>query len=250
MPLLAGLIIALQVICGIHVVRTGRPLYWIFIIVVAPLLGSIIYILSQMLPDMSSSPAARRLKEQAIDTIDPERRLRMLTDRFDTADTADTRKALAEEYMRHGRHAEAVPILEGALGGVHATDPILLQTLARAHFARGDFVQATQTLERIKASNPNYESADAHLLYARGLEGEGRLAEARAEYEAVARYFPGVEAKCHYAQFLDKQGELSTAQTLYGDVVRSLDKAGRHFKRDQREWYDLAKRNLTVPPGK
>jgi len=31
---------------------------------------------------------------------------------------------------------------------------------------------------------------------------------------------------------------------LFQEVIRAVDKAGGPFKRSQREWYDIAKRNL------
>ena len=41
-------------------------------------------------------------------------------------------------------------------------------------------------LDDLRTANPDWQSGDAHLLYARALEGEGREAEALSEYQAVA----------------------------------------------------------------
>jgi hypothetical protein len=70
------------------------------------------------------------------------------------------------------------------------------------------------------------------------------VAEAKSEYEALVRYFPGAEARCRYALMLQGQGEAAAACAVFQEVVRALDKAGRRFIRDQREWYDLAKQQL------
>jgi hypothetical protein len=60
----------------------------------------------------------------------------------------------------------------------------------------------------------------------------------------VSRYFAGAEARCRYALLLRRAGHAEQARRLFEEVVRAVDKAGKPFKRDQREWYDIAKHNL------
>jgi hypothetical protein len=244
MPVLIVLEIGLQLLCAVHVIRTRRPYYWIFIIMGFPLLGSLAYAIAELLPDLMHSPQARNVASGAAKLIDPDRDYRALVEQLDTADTADNRRALAEECLRRGEAERAVLLYEASLTGAHKDDPTLMFGLARALFARGEFVACSKTLEALKAANPRFESADAHLLYARSLESQGRVAEARSEYDALVRYFPGAEARCRYALMLQQQGDTAGARRLFQEVVRALDKAGRRFIRDQREWYDLAKQHL------
>ena len=237
-------ILGFVILCAVHVVKTRRPLYWVFIILVIPGLGSLVYFIAEMLPDLLHSREARQAVHGARKAMDPERDYRALADAFDTVDTIANRRALAEECLRLGKTAQAITLYEGALTGIHKTDPVLMHALARAHFAAGDFAASTRTLENLRAANPKFESADAHLLYARSLEGEGRRAEALPEYEAVSGYFAGAEARCRYALLLQQNGETERARKLFEEVIRAVDKAGGPFKRSQREWYDIAKRNL------
>ena len=50
MPILALLLIACQVFCGLHVVRSGQERYWLYLIIALPGLGCLIYALGIMLP--------------------------------------------------------------------------------------------------------------------------------------------------------------------------------------------------------
>ena len=43
--------ILLQIVLAVHVVRTRRPFIWIFIILIFPLLGSVIYIIAELIPE-------------------------------------------------------------------------------------------------------------------------------------------------------------------------------------------------------
>lgn len=241
--LLGGLVLAWQVACGIHVVRTGRQLYWLWIIIIAPFLGSLIYTLVEMGPEIMRSRQAAVASEKARDIIDPDRRLRALMDELDTVETAQNKHAVAEEYMRRNEPQKALPLLQSAASGLYSDDPMILMTLAQAQFGCGRFQEATATLEHLKEKNPKFENADGHLLFARSLEAQGRSDEAGAEYAAVANYYPGAEARVRYGLFLQQQGDHNQAKRVFQEVVRSLDKAGKVFIRDQREWYDIAKRH-------
>jgi len=237
-------ILGFDILCAVHAVKTRRPLYWVFIILAIPVLGGLVYFISEMLPDLLHSREAKRAVHGARKAMDPERDYRALAEQFDTADTVANRQALAEECLRLGKTEQVITLYQGALAGIHKTDPVIMHALARAYFAAGDFVGCTRTLEALRAANPKFESAEAHLLYARSLESQGRHDEALHEYEAVSRYFAGAEARCRYALLLQQSGESERARRLFEEVVRAVDKAGGPFKRSQREWYDIAKRNL------
>ena len=43
--------IILQIVLAVHVVRTHRPFVWIFLILIFPLLGSVIYIIAELIPE-------------------------------------------------------------------------------------------------------------------------------------------------------------------------------------------------------
>lgn len=230
-------IIGLQLLCGLHVIKTGRSLTWLFIIIMAPLIGCLIYFIAEMLPEMQRRRAAEK-------PVDPNRALREALERLDGSDTVDNRRAVAEEYLRLDDGYSALDLYKSCLTGVHQDDPTLLYGLARAEFAVKNFAAVVEALDRLRAANPDYQSPDAHLLYARALDEQARWDEARQEYEALAGYYPGAEAKCRYAMMLKKTGDFGRARILFAEVVKALDRAGRSYIRDQRDWYDLARSNL------
>jgi hypothetical protein len=244
MPIIAVAGYLVQLALILHVVRSGRSYYWIYILLLAPGLGGLAYFIAEILPEMLGTRGARQAMVNAKRTFDPEGAYRALAEDLDTADTVENRRRLAEECLRLGKVQQAVTLYKTALTGIHKDDANLMHGLARSYFAAGDFANCAQTLEALKAANPRYESADAHLLYARALEGQGRRDEALHEYEAVSRYFAGAEARCRYALLLRQTGHAQQAKQLFQEVVRAVDKAGGPFKRAQREWYDIAKQNL------
>jgi hypothetical protein len=244
MPVLGGLLLLIQIAVAVHAVRTGRPLYWVFIIMIAPLLGCLVYFFAEVMPEMAASRTARRTAGEVTRLIDPDRELRRLTYALEVADTIDNKRLLAEEHIRRGDFAAALPLYRRALQGIHAHDPALMLGLARALFGNGEFSEARQTLDDLKEHNPRFESAAGHLLYARCLEGEGRTQEALCEYAAVGQYFAGEEARCRYALMLQKTGAAAQAHELFRAIVSSSERGPKHYLRSQREWLEVARRNL------
>src|SRR4029077_20436040 len=90
---------------------------------------------------------------------------------------------------------------------------------ARAEFGLGRFHDSIATLEELRHKWPDYESAAAHLLYARALEEGVRLEEAADEYAAVSNYYPGAEARVRYGLLLRKIGRDTEAETLLTELL-------------------------------
>jgi hypothetical protein len=85
---------------------------------------------------------------------------------------------------------------------------------------------------------------DRHLLYARSLELQGKFDAALYEYAALVGYYPGQEARYRYALLLKKMGRSAEAQRFLKEICQAIEYGPRHQYREQREWYDLARRQL------
>jgi hypothetical protein len=243
MPALV-LVLGLQLLCAAHVIRTGRPCQWLFIILALPLAGCLAYFLLEILPDLSHSRAARQAVRDISAVIDPERELRERAERAAEADTVANRTALAEECLRLGRPTDAKRLFESCLTGIHATDHALMLGLAQARFALEDYAGACETLDRLRAAHTGLDCPEGHLLYARSKEQQGEVEQALIEYVALAGYHPGEEARCRLALLLQKTGRVAEARALFEQVVRTVERASKLYYRAERDWYEVARRNL------
>jgi hypothetical protein len=242
--LLALLPTALLVGCVVHAVRTGRIFPWIYVIVFLPGIGSLIYLGVEVVPELLRGRASRRLAEGVRAAADPHRGFREARRAADLVGSVDAKRALAEEHVARREYAQAIALYEGMLSGQFQDDPVLLQGLARARFLAGDGAGAQAALDALQKADPNFVSADAHLLYARALELQGKDAEAREEYRRLIGYFAGEEARCRYAMLLDRLGEKDEARALYREILKLLEGAPRHYRRAQKEWGDIARAAL------
>jgi hypothetical protein len=160
------LIPLLQIICVVHVVKTGRPFMWIYVLLFLPGLGVAAYAIVEILPGFFGSRAAHNLRRSAVGTLDPGRELRHRRQALEEADTVDNRRLLAEALLADGKHAEALELYRGTLTGIHADDPGMLLGMARAAYGVGDYDLALSTVLQLGETNPRYQPVEAQLLHA------------------------------------------------------------------------------------
>jgi hypothetical protein len=244
MPLIYILTLALQAALIVHVIRTGRNNLWIWAIALLPGAGSIAYIGVEILPEIFGGRTGRRTRASVQRIIDPDRDLRQAAAAVELSGNVDARRRLAEELYERGQYAEAAAVYEGGLKGIFEHDPALLLGLARSRFASGDFGSARTSLEQLILHNPQFKSADGHLLYARTLEAQDALEEAEHEYAAAAPAYPGAEAKVRYAMLLKRRGKLDEARRILKDLVDGARLAPAHYRKAQSAWLDRARREL------
>jgi hypothetical protein len=246
MPFLGVLLLVAQVACAVHAGRTGRPFFWIYLILFLPMAGMLAYFVVEIVPAMFGSRTGRRAAAQVGKFLDPEKDYRAAQRAVQISATVETKSTLAELCVATRRYQEAAALYHEILTGMHADDPDLLLGLARAAFGLERYADVQRVLEQLRAANPDYRSAEGHLLYARALELQGKTEEALYEYKPLAEYYPGQEAKCRYAALLKETGRTDEANRLFAEVVQAYDILPRHARRQQREWVEFARKHCTA----
>jgi len=230
----------LQVALIIHVIKTERPYYWIFIIMV-PGIGMLAYIIVELMPEFLESMQGRRALRGVKKTINPMGDLRQREREHQMSGSVDAARHLAGELIDKGQFQQAVVKLEEALTGLYEHDPDLLLSLATAQFGNNQHAEAMHTLDRLMEHNPDFRSAEGHLIYARSVEKCGDTNKALEEYEAVAAYYAGAEAKLRFGQLLEQTGNTEKALQQYSDIINAAELAPRHYQKMQREWITEAR---------
>jgi hypothetical protein len=242
-----GLSVLLSVACIIHCIRTHQTTTWLWVIGILfmfPFIGPLVYFCAIVLPDLMGSHSGRRAARGLRDTFNPEGDLRRLENEVKVTGDVGSRQRYADELVRLGRPQEAVAVYKSCLTGFFAEDPKLLLGYARSLFAAGDAAGARRTLDDLIQKNPDFKSADGHLLYARALESEGDFEKALSEYATLADYFPGAEAAVRYAKLLRRQGQDGPARQVLQGLLERARYAPSHYQRAQREWLDAASAEL------
>jgi hypothetical protein len=240
-----GLIsLGLLVLCVVHSIRTGNVFPWIYVMVFLPGIGPLIYLFMVIVPDLFRSRGAQTFKRGAARAMDPNKDFRAAMREVEMVGSVDAKRALAEQLVQRGQYADAIELYQNALQGQFATDPALLVGIARAQLLAGDGTGAQASLDALQAADPKFSSEDAHMIYARALELQGKNDEAAEEYRRLVPYFAGEEARVRYATLLEKMGRRDDARAVFAQVVKNLDGAPSRYRKQQKPWGDIAAKSL------
>jgi hypothetical protein len=229
-----------------HAAKTGRLQPWAFIILMAPLIGSLAYIAAVIVPELLGGPAARQARRNVANRLDPEKQYRLLSDHLAVADTIANREALAAECLRIGRIVEAEGHFRHILSLPMGDEPAYALGLACAEFLLDRPADTVATLDDLRARWPNFESAEGHLLYARALAACGRTEDALEEFASVAQYLPGAEARVCYGEYLDLLGRSAEAKVVFAELLVQMKRAPKYVRQAQAEWLSIAEKKLAT----
>ena len=236
------LLTIVDILLVVHAAKSGRFSPWGYVILFLPGIGAVAYVAAELIPEWLGSYRGRKARRNVANALNPTGRYRALKEELGVVDTVANRAALAEECLKVGKPEEALDHYQAILSLPTGDEAPFMIGKARAEFALQRAADAVASLEEVKRRWPDTRSADAHLLYARALEASGRNDEALDNYENVGRYYPGAEPRVRAAELMMRLGRADEAKSLAEDVVRTLGRAPKHVRRNQREWFDAAQK--------
>lgn len=237
-----GLSLIFSIAMCVHVVRTGQAYWWIFIILMIPWLGALVYLVAVVLPGMTGGPTARRWGQSAMTAIDPGREYRDAKAASDDTPTVHNQMRLARAAAALGRHEEAQSLYGKAAQGVHADDPALLLGRAQSLIELDRYAEALDLLTKLERDADAGRAPWIDLALARAYQGLGRAGDADRAYQSAAGRVPGLEGLARYVAFLAQSGRVAEARQSLTEIDRRLTGANPAFRGEGRRWRDLAAR--------
>lgn len=219
MPFLGILHIAIAIFFAVHALRTGRNMVWLFVLLMFPFLGSVVYFFAEFLPGLRGSTVARRSARAVSALVDPGRELRESREAFERTPTVDNRSRFAEALLARGEFDAAVDQFQACASGPYAKDAKFLRGLARAQLAAGRHAAAAATLERLFADQPREADGEPALWHAQAL-AEVDEARALAAYEHAERVHNTTATRSAHGQYLVRLGRDEAARPLLEQVLR------------------------------
>jgi hypothetical protein len=243
MPLLGVLELAFQVFFAVHAVRTGRE-RWLFLIIFFPLIGCLVYIFAEVIPEMRQGSKIRKTRFGAVNTGSPKKRVRFLKDQVEIAPTIQNRKDLAEAYVNTGEFDKAVVIYRDCLKGMNKDNPAIIEGLSCAHFFKGDLQSAKTSLTKLMALRGEKKGDSFDLLLARTFEELGEIDSALKEYSDLLKIFSGEEARCRYGLLLKRLGKIDESKKIFNEIIKNARISPKFYRNTQKKWINIAKASL------
>ncbi|GAA5097171.1 tetratricopeptide repeat protein [Wohlfahrtiimonas larvae] len=228
MPYFLSILITL--ICIIHIMKTGQERYWVLIVIIAPMLGPIAYFIVVTLPSLMDSRRGHQINKNIKGLVNPNADIKAAENEVRTAPTFMNQKYLADAYFAAQRYQDALTVYQKIQVGLYANDPELLLQIAKCHFFLNQPQITIQTLDTLRAKNPDYDSSEGHLFYAKALAAQGNTQRALEEFDALVVYYRGYEAKVSYIEALIQLNEIDKARELALLLSAEIDSIPKHVK--------------------
>jgi len=232
MPFLGlGLHVLIALFFAVHSYRTGQNMYWLFILLAFPLLGSVVYFTVVYLPSTRIDLGAKKVVAAAAKVLDPSKELREAKAAFDYTPTAQNQMRLAAAALNAGFAEEAATFYQACLKGPFAEDPEIRYGAAQSLHECQRYDEAVVFLKAIRVESPGYRPEQVVLLLAGTLAGAGWHHEAEEQFIAAVQQFGSFQAHAEYAIWAVNTGDWETAERLRAEIQESQKRWNRHTRK-------------------
>jgi hypothetical protein len=237
------LLLVIQVACLVHVIKTGRPYWWLWIIFGFPLVGLAAYVFLEVRPSWGRFD----LQSLLWNFKSSGERIAILESRLEDSGTVRNRLALVAELQRAGLYDRQCEILSEGLRGAFADDAGLLMRLAQAHLEAGRPGEAERILQNVSPQSRSDMQFQLALLRARVLAGQGRHGEAEPLFQELVARKKSEAPRYYYAEFLIATQRQEEAIAVLQDIRRQYRRGTPVWRHQERQWFHAARRLLQAP---
>lgn len=232
-----GLGFLLTVLALIHWIRKRPDTYWLFIILLLPTLGPIIYLAIEALPDVRDPdffkvfPRRRRIRElEGIVAENP---------------SAGNYEELGQLYLDDGKWQKARMAYDNSISArTDSPDPFYRRAIAEVEL--GEYLAAVPDLERAVQANAKYDFGRAGGLLAFAYAKTGQKEKADKLFAEVVKTSTLTETQYHYAEFLAEQGRKAEAKDWLQRIIAKRKTQPGFLRRRERKWYWLTRKLMAM----
>ena len=211
------LILGLQGYCIYHLIKNRNEYYWLFLIIFLPVIGCIIYLVTQVY----NKKEANKIQDNLTALLIPTKKVNDLKKQLQFANTYQNRVNLADAYVEMKDYENAIPHYEEALKDTSQNDFHCLEQLVICYHSLKKDDLAISTAEKIK-TNTAFVKSEAQFSYALALKNKGQLVEAEAELRKLDQRYSNYDKRLILVKFLIEQDKIDEAKTILQEMSGEL----------------------------
>lgn len=207
------LIIALQVFCIYHLIKSRNNYYWIFLIIFIPLIGCIIYIITQVY----NKRDAEKITDEITHIINPTKKIRDLEKQLQFSETYQNRVNLADALLENKDYNNAITHYLEALEGNSQNDFYVIKQLLEAYFNIEDFENVVVYAKKIK-DHLEFKKSRSQFLYGLAFEKLDKFDEAESNLRAIDVRYSFYNERLVLAKFLMSRNKDAEAKDILDEI--------------------------------
>ena len=224
--------ILLQIGCVIHFIRRRPSTYWLWVILMFGPLGSLVYILAEVIPDAG-------LLRGTFQMFPRRRRIRELERVILDNPSSGNLEELADLYLEDGKPARARELYDRAITPrTTSIDPYYRRGIAALQL--DDLQSAVADFSRVVTEDPKYDFHRAAGLLAHTCGRLGHTEEADAWFKQATSLSTASELAVHYAEYLEQTARPAEARQWAQRVLDKQATMPGYLRRRERPWFRRA----------
>lgn len=220
------LIIALQVFCIYHLFKNRNNYYWVFAILFLPLIGSLVYLFSNVIRKNDVA----KVQDELTTIINPTKKINDLIKQLQFADTFTNRVNLADAYVEIKDYKNAIIHYEESLKGNFQNDYYVIQQLITCNFYTKAFDKVIE-YSNVISNNPDFVASKGQFFFGQALEQIGDLEKAEIELRKVDRRYSNYSERLVLAHFLIRNDKKHEAKQILEEILIEAQHMNKNNKR-------------------
>lgn len=231
------IVLVLQGLCVFHSFRRGTQQRWIWIIVFLPLVGSLVYIFTEVIQKRDVKSVTGNLGN----VLNPGGRIKKLEERLSFSDTFANRMLLADAYLEAKMYDKAISLYEENLTSQINTSENSLKNLVQAYYKTGRYEDVVKTAPLV-SNTMDFSKTPCNLYFALALVELNKSQEAEAQFKKMNQRFCNYEARYMYAMFLAAENRNEEALQVFQAIVTEGAHLGSRERSENSEWISGAQK--------
>jgi hypothetical protein len=219
----------LQIVALVHFFRRRPEGFWLWVIFIGGSLGSLVYIVAEMLPDAG-------LLRNVYQGYGRKSRIATVETAILDNPSAANFEELGELYWDEKQYAKALEAFERAIA-TRNDSPHCFYRRGLCLMAMGQPAAAIPDFERVVHGDPKFDSYRAKLMLAAAYAATGREQEAAPLFAEVVQHSNTPETLYTYAAFLQSQNRSAEAREWVRQLMQKKRTLPRYWQRIERPWF-------------
>jgi hypothetical protein len=198
-----------------HAYKNKNNFYWYFIIFFIPLIGCVIYLLTQVInkKDVTS------ITEEITTIINPTKKIKELETALEFSNTFQNKINLANAYSKNKEYKKAILQYEEALESNFKNDPYTLNKLIICYFETQNYDKVITYSQKI---NLEKDFKETIFFYGLALEQKGNFKEAEIQLRKIDKRYSNYNERLEFSKFLIRRKNKAAAKEVLNDVVSEI----------------------------
>lgn len=227
-----GFGIILQAFAIVHFIRRRPDGYWLWIIIFGSWLGSLVYIVAEVIPDA-------RLLRDGFRMFPRRNRIKQLQVMVEDNPSAGNLEELGALYLEDKKYDKAKTCFDRAIASrADSIDTFYRRGLAEMELR--DYQGAIDDFERVVTKDFKYDFHRAAGLLAHAYAQTNQADKAAALFARVTEISTSTEIQYYYASFLSEQGKRAEAKEWLERIKNKKRTMPSFQKRRDRPWFRRA----------